>query len=98
MTIPENTTREGNHKVRRFTAAAKTIERIKRDLTSAETEMTNATNDLGEWLVPDDAKIGEVFHVWFADGIIQAELVGAHDFKVSWRKRPSLKTITDLAL
>ena len=55
--------------------------------TRASCELSNATNALGEWLTPNDAKEGETFCVWHGDSLIAAESLGNHDFAITVRKR-----------
>lgn len=83
----------GQAKLERWIEAKKRIEGLRRDMNSAECELSNATNDLGAWMMPKDAKDGETFNVWITDGILQATRLGCgpRDFEVKWRTEPSLK-------
>jgi len=66
---------------------------VKHQLSVAECELMNATNDLGRWLVPKDAKEGEQFHIWYGNGILAAQLQKgcSNDYAVCWRKEPEGK-------
>lgn len=48
----------------RWLAAKEGVDTAQQRLNSAETELLNATNDLGKHLTPEDAKMGEEFSIW----------------------------------
>lgn len=89
-------TRIGSEKIERWLRAIKHLADLDREKNRASCELGNAEQALGKWLVPEDAKAGEVFCVWFGDSLIQAT-VGQHglsDIKVAVRKRgKSLETL-----
>lgn len=75
--------------IRRWEHAKERVKNAKSELNSAECSLTNATNYLGRWLSPDDAKDGEQFSVWVEGKmlVIEKTLSGElGDFKVEWRK------------
>ena len=63
-------TRDGLRKIQRWERAIENVEYKRQQLNSAECELTNATNDLGKWLLPNDAKKGETIAVWHGDELI----------------------------
>ena len=65
-------TREGEKKIERWQRAIERLRSAKDQVNRAECELTNATNDLGRWLMPDDARIGEPIGVWYGDALITA--------------------------
>lgn len=72
-------------------------------MNAAEVEVANAGNDLGKWLVPEDATIGEDFNVWVGDGILSAKRnqspgASMNDYLVKWRKAPSAGVAVEMAL
>lgn len=82
-------TREGDSLVRSWKHAQDRLARAKQEVNSAECELSNATNALGKWLMPTDAKDGETFAIWYVDSLVQVEKVknGMHDFRLSLRAR-----------
>jgi hypothetical protein len=74
--------------------ARKGRERAEAIMAQAQDEEAKAVNEMGAWLCPADAKIGEPFHVWIGSGILQVFLLGDVDsgnYKVQWRKEPDGK-------
>ena len=70
--------------------AEKMVTARRDQLREAETARDAAAQELGKWLSPEDAKSGEVFHVWVGDGILAihwGELMVGKGFKVNWRKQ-----------
>lgn len=89
-------TRDTLSEVRRWVDAVDHLASIKSQLNSAECEVTNATNELGRFITPKDAKVGEVFNIWIGDGLLQVTKTradGNGDYTVSWRTRPSGKSL-----
>lgn len=89
-------------KVRRWSRAVRQLERAKSEVYSAECEAANAANDLGKFLVPEDHDSSE-FNIWLGDGILSARRNTApgasmFDYIIKWRKAPSLKVATEMAL
>lgn len=82
----------------RWVQAHDSLERIKRKVSSAETELRNATNQFGQHLNPGDMKAGEIINMWFEvengrEGIVSAKLLdtsgnGTWDVKFRSDKRP----------
>lgn len=90
-------------KVRRWNRALKQLSSAKAQLNAAECELANAANDLGKWLVPEDAAGSEEFNVWLGDGIMSARRNTApgasmQDYVVKWRKPPSAKALLEMSL
>jgi hypothetical protein len=89
-------TRMGEEKIKRWLHAVKHLVDLDREKNRASCELANAEQDLGKWLVPEDAKPGEVFCVWFGDSLIQATVgsQGLSNIKAAVRKRgKSLETL-----
>lgn len=90
--------------LRAWSGAQKRLERARNDLNSAETDLLNATNSLGKWMVPPDSKSGEEFHLWVADGILCASQLltpngdKRNDYRVGWRTPLSPKTKCEMQL
>jgi SLT domain-containing protein len=79
---------EGVQLLDRWERARTNLERINRKRNAADCELSNATNALGKWMVPDvpDA-MEEQFNIWVGNGLLSAKKVGQHDYKVEWRKK-----------
>lgn len=83
-------TADGNTLVEAWKNAAKRVESAKRELSSAQTDLTNSKNALGKWmLLPEVTKPvkGEKICIWYHDSLIQvtAGEKGDHDFNVELR-------------
>lgn len=83
-------TEKTNQLVTRWINAKKSVERARQTLNSCETDLLNAQNELGKWLMPEVPFMpndGEAFNIWFGSGILQAT---RHDsnYEVKWRKEP----------
>lgn len=76
--------REGQNKIDRWQNSTGLLDRAKSHIIATECELANATNDLGEWLLPDDAKVGETFCVWHG-AIMIAVTKTEDDFKIKIR-------------
>lgn len=85
--MDSDVTREGRNLIDRWSRAVSQLKAAKNAVTRAECELSNATNALGKWLMPDDAKEGEKFCVWHGDSLIQAENKGNRHHAISVRKR-----------
>jgi hypothetical protein len=66
-----NVTEEGKHLIERWEHAKTNAADLKRSLNKAECEESNSSHALGKWLMPHDAKLGEVFSVWHGDSLIE---------------------------
>lgn len=84
---PMKSTAEGNAKIEAWKEAQKRLERARREVNSAECDLANATNALGKWLMPPDAKQGEKIAIWYVDSLVEATMVDLHSFEVSLRYR-----------
>ena len=80
-------TKDGKDYIDRWTAAQEEVRRCKSSLNSAECEMSNSTNALGEWMMPNDAKNGEKFCVWYGDSMIQVVKQVNGDYDITVRAR-----------
>ncbi len=76
----------GEELITRWTQATQHVEDLKQSLIMAECAVANANNALGKWLMPCDAKIGEVFSVWHGDSLIEVT-VTERDPKLKIRSR-----------
>ena len=79
-------TRDGEELIKRWMRAVELEETAKRSLNSAETEVLNSRNALSKWLLPDDAKTGEVIAVWYGDSLIEVTVTNG-DPKLRIRSR-----------
>lgn len=57
----------GQKIIERFQRARQRVDQLRSETNSADVELTNATDELGKWLVPSDAKPGEKFAIWGRD-------------------------------
>ncbi len=80
-------TKEGNTKIERHTQAIVNLRRAESNVVSAETELANATNDLGKWMMPNDALVGETIGVWKGDTISLVTKLVDNGYKIVDRKR-----------
>jgi len=87
-----NVTEKTNGLVRDWMHKKKYLARLEAERCTAIEGLTRAETALGEWLVPDDAKGGEEFNLWFGSGILNAwKATNAENepvFHVKWRKEP----------
>lgn len=87
----------GRNKIERWQRAVQRLDSAKRDVNSAECELENAMNDLGRWILPEDADVGEKIAIWFGDSLIQCEKtdhsgIGTYRLTIRTRgQRPSLR-------
>jgi len=88
-----NVSSETRKLLERWMRAINSEEDLQSRLTSAQCELTNSTNTLGKFLCPDDATDGEVFNIWYTDGLLQVTRKHIHDYDVSWRKKPHPKNL-----
>lgn len=79
---------ETAQRIKRWIDAERRLERAKDELESASSELDNVTNDLGRYLAPEDAAPGEVFNIWYGDGLVQVQKLASGYYSVSWRKKP----------
>lgn len=92
MTRPNEPTAEGGALIRRMVEADRQLQDAKARVGRAIQELAEATNAVGEWLIPKDAKPNETFQIPYQDAFLQMHTVGVGrgDFKASWRnnKKP----------
>lgn len=79
--------------VKNWIATRQYRDRILSQLEQSKKEASFATNELGKWLLPNDAKKDEEFNIWYGSGILQAKLVNPQEgiYEVKWRKEPDGK-------
>ncbi|MEM6503920.1 MAG: hypothetical protein AAF711_00485 [Planctomycetota bacterium] len=80
-------TSEGKRHIERWERSLQEVRRLKRELNKAECEVSNSTNALGKWLMPNDARVGEVIGVWNGNEIITAKKKDENNYDVDKRKR-----------
>ena len=71
------------------------LERCRAALDTAIREHSEAENHIGQWLAPKDAEVGEVFYIWFGDGLLRITVIAQDSYKVSWRTPMSPKVATE---
>lgn len=72
--------------VRQWKDAKEALREADRNQTSARNTLDNTTKELGQWLVPSEAKDGERCGVWVGDEFFQAVRTGG-SYSVDIRKR-----------
>lgn len=60
----------GQAKLERWIEAKKRIEGLRRDMNSAECELSDATNDLGAWMMHED---GDLIRVYLCPSVVETE-------------------------
>ena len=92
MTRPNEPTKEGADLIRAMVDADQELQRARARVERAFVELANATNAVGKWLIPEDAKPNETFQIPYLDAFLQMHASGVSkgDFKASWRnnKKP----------
>jgi len=69
-------TRKGLDKVKQWKRANENLAYCQSQLDKAECVATTATMELGKFLLPHDAKEGEVYCVWFGDSLVSGQKEG----------------------
>ena len=81
---------DGIQKIDRWKRSIEAVKDARKVLNRAEVEANNATNALGKWLLPHDAKPEEKFSVWHDSELIEVTApANKNDFtnlKVTIRK------------
>lgn len=84
-------TNKGEELVKRWRAAEKQVSSCREKLLEAQRELQSAEEYLAMWLLPEDAKEGEQFCVWYGDSLIAAKELPEGDergnYEVTTRKR-----------
>lgn len=81
-------TADGKRLIDAWMGTEQEIDALKRNLSGAECRRSNAINALGKWMMPEDAKDGEVFCVWYGDSLISVTpRNNKMDFEIKIRKR-----------
>lgn len=73
-------TKDVESHIKRWKLATDEIANLKRKLSRAETELSNAEIALSKCLRPTDAQANEKFHVWYGDSLIAAWHNNGKDF------------------
>jgi hypothetical protein len=83
----ESVTKKTFDLVEAFERSLKRVEQLRREITSAECQLSNDQTALAKWLIPKNAKVGEQFNVWYGNRIICVVVDGsARDGRVSIRQ------------
>lgn len=77
--------------VRDWIRAKNAVQRADMELAKCKTDFHAASCRLGAWLVPEDAKPAEIFHLWYGSGILAASRHADNSFHMEWRKIPEPK-------
>ena len=64
----------GEEKITAWIRAARRIDDLKKDLSRAQCDCSNAESALGKWLAPETAERGESFCVWYGDSLIRVRV------------------------
>lgn len=97
MSDPINVTRETCERVKDWEITRLEVERLERRLEELKDSLQAKAKRVGEWLLPADADVHEKFHIWFGDGILEAQRLERATF-LSWRKEMSEKNKTDFGM
>lgn len=98
--------RKSYQAVEQWHRAAQRVERLKRDVEAAESELMKAQNDLGKHLCPGDAAIGESFQMWIHTeelGFVEKERIvvvtrtGQDEYSAKWRESSKTAQIKAVA-
>lgn len=89
MVAPTDPTKEGADLIERWKNAQKNVTRAEGELSRERCALSNAVNALGKWMLPNDAKDGERYCIWYGDSLIQVsrEKTDGHDYKINARTR-----------
>lgn len=63
---------DGQELIKSWLFGGREVDRLERELAKAIRERDIAKNNLARWLLPSDAKNGEVIAVWYGDSLIAA--------------------------
>lgn len=66
-------TGEGEKLIEQWLKAEQAREQAQKSLTNALNNAQQTESNLARWLLPDDAKTGEVISIWFGDSLIQVQ-------------------------
>lgn len=84
-------TRDTEYHIKQWVDMAQRAESLKRQHSTAVHDLLDVTNELGRFLSPKDAKIGETFNIWYGDGLLaitKTDDNGSGSYTVAWRTRP----------
>ena len=92
MTRPNEPTKEGADLIREMVRADERLQWARQQVEICICDLAKATNAVGKWLVPEDAKPSETFQIPYSDAFLQVHIsgVGRDAFNASWRnnKKP----------
>jgi hypothetical protein len=83
----QDVTNKGKELIERWKDATRGEESAKEKLLKAQRELQTAEEHLAHWLLPEDAKDGEKFCVWYGDSLITASESDTNGYEVTVRKR-----------
>lgn len=84
----QDVTNKTKELIDRWQAATKRVAAQREILVKAERELQTAEENLAMWLLPEEAKEGEQFCVWYGDSLVSVkELPGDDGYEVTTRKR-----------
>lgn len=83
--MDNDVTPTGKQLIERWQQAQERLKRAKSEENSASVALSNATDKLGAWLCPDDAKYGETFCVWYGDALISTTKLCNGSYKIEVR-------------
>jgi sialic acid synthase SpsE len=80
--------------IKQFISTQNVLERAKKNLIDAQNEVDSCNHSLATFIVPEDAKKGEVFSIWVSNPITRIERLlcmevpddNSNIFKLYWRK------------
>ena len=64
------------------------IKRLKCDIENTKIKSQDLADKISASITPDDSKEGEIFNIWYRDGILQVKIISGSR-TLSWRKYPS---------
>lgn len=82
----QDVTSKGKELIEKWQAANKRVAQLRADIEKAARELQTAEEHLAMWLLPNDAREGEKFCVWYGDSLIgAAELENGYEVTVRTR-------------
>jgi hypothetical protein len=62
------------------------VKQAEDNLQAAKDALSNSSAKLGEWLVPDDANLSEVFNIWVNGKLLGIRvLIGKNNYSIGYR-------------
>ena len=84
---PDNPTATGKLLIEKWILPLERMKSLERELNTARKEVDIATKELGEWIMPDDAVLGETIAVWCGNQLIAATKRAGDKYEITIRKR-----------